>query len=881
MDTIIDQQVAMDEALIPHTKRLRIGRSNFCLLSDIKSKESTLQLVYNVLRLTSFFKAFLVTADVPEIYMQEFWATATIHHHAIRFKMDNMKHIVNLDSFKDMLHICPRLPGQSFVEPTFEEEILDFLCFLGHSEAIRKLTDVNINKLHQPWRSFVEHKDTKKSNKMYYPRFTKVIIHHFMSKDPSILRRNKVKWHYVRDDHMFTTIKLVSRHHNTQQFDALLPIELTNEVIRNSNAYQEYYAVATGSTPPKRKASFQKTKSSSDATITPLTAAAGPRLTTFEKGKQAAKASKANILSALSEVAMTEAQQLKLATKRSLQQTHISQASSSGADEGTGNLPGVPDVPTDESEEDISWKSTDDEDKGDDDEDDEKKGGDDEEASDEEECIHPSLSTHTEEEPRDEEEGYDKEEEEDELYRDININQGMVAPLPMSASTITPSTIATITTTQQASTPPTIASSTLLQDLPNFGSLFGFDNRLRTIEENFSEFMQMNPFAGASDHLRDEAQKENDEFLKTIDENMQKIIKEQVKEQVKRHRDDDADKDKEPSAGSNRGSKRRREGKEPESASALKEKVTRSMEELSHPEFETGADDQPIVESSQYPEWFSQQYYPPTLDCDWNKTLSATHESIQPWIRELAKQSDSHFSFKELMDTLIDFSNFLINRLKVDTLTLELLAGPTYELMKGSCKSLVELEFFLEEVYNATTDQLDWVNPEDDDKLYKFKEGNFKRLRIQDIEDMLLLLVQEKLTNLTVKEHFAFNVSLRIFTRSIVIQRRVEYLYLGVKSHQKKLNLTRPDTYRSDLKRKEAYSAYSNPRGFIYQNKDKQNRLMRIDDLHKFSDGTLTDVHTALDDRLKGIRIKYLPHSIWRKSDKDRAVAMIQILIRG
>nr|GFC68905.1 hypothetical protein [Tanacetum cinerariifolium] len=90
--------------------------------------------------------------------------------------------------------------------------------------------------------------------------------------------------------------------------------------------------------------------------------------------------------------------------------------------------------------------------------------------------------------------------------------------------------------------------------------LFGFDNRLRTLEANFFEFMQMNQFAGAvspilgivqrymdqrmneavnvtvqiqSDRLRDEAQKENDEFLKTVDDNMQKIIKEQVKEQVK------------------------------------------------------------------------------------------------------------------------------------------------------------------------------------------------------------------------------------------------------------------------------------------------------------------------------------------------------------
>nr|GEY77118.1 hypothetical protein [Tanacetum cinerariifolium] len=117
-----------------------------------------------------------------------------------------------------------------------------------------------------------------------------------------------------------------------------------------------------------------------------------------------------------------------------------------------------------------------------------------------------------------------------------------------------------------------------------------------------------------------------------------------------------------------------------------------------------------------------------------------------------------------------------------------------------------------------------------------------------------------------------------MFTKSIVIQRRVEDLQLGVESYQKKLNLIQPDTYRFDLKRKEAYTAYSNPRGFIYQNKDKQNRLMRIDKLHKFSDGTLNDVRTALDVRLKGIWMKYLPWSIWRKSDKERAAAMIQAI---
>nr|GEY59297.1 hypothetical protein [Tanacetum cinerariifolium] len=145
------------------------------------------------------------------------------------------------------------------------------------------------------------------------------------------------------------------------KFGALLPIELTNKDIRNSNAYKEYYAVATGATPPKPKASFRKTRSSSDTIVTPPTVVGGLRLTTSEKGKQVAKASKAKSLFALSEVAMTEVQQLKLATKRSLQQTHISQASGFGADEGTSSIQGVPDVPTDKSKEEISWNLTDEE----------------------------------------------------------------------------------------------------------------------------------------------------------------------------------------------------------------------------------------------------------------------------------------------------------------------------------------------------------------------------------------------------------------------------------------------------------------------------------------------------------------------------------------
>nr|GEZ84121.1 hypothetical protein [Tanacetum cinerariifolium] len=1064
METTIEQQVAMDEALVPSTQRLRIERSNLRLPSDIQSKESTLQLVYDVLLKCPFFKAFLVTAD----------------------------HIVNLESFRDMLHISPRIPGQSFDELPFKEEILEFIRFPRHGATIRTLTDVNINKLYQPWRSFaaiinkcligksfgydsfwlsqaqilwglyhtrnidyafliwkdfvyqVEHKNHKKSNEMYYPRFTKVIIYHFMSNDPSIPRRNKINWHYVRDDSIFSTIKMVSRHQNTQQ----------------------------------------RKRSGSDTSITPPTTTTTLKLTAAAKSKQPAKAKS---LSDPSEVARTEAQQLKIVLRRRRQQTHISQPGGSGTDEETGFKPGVLDVPTDESEEELSWNSFDDEgaddqvkdgdddegnegdesdegeedadedkdgDERDDDEEnqetvkyDAKEGGNDEEESEseeeddneeirEEENFDPIPRTPESSEDEGDgeedqglnvnEEAHVKEEEEDELYRDVNINQGRglqatlevedthvtltpinsdgqqesssvssqfvismlnpisdvgmefifatasssVAPLHTSTPIMTPSTIATITTISQAPIPPTPIPSKVLKTLPTFDSVFCFDDRLKSLEANVFEYIQTNPFAEAVSNIPVAADLSKMELKKNLIEKMEgnksiqrsdeqrnlykalvdayeadKTILDSYGETIilKRRRDDDDDQDEGPSVGSDRGSKRRRKGKEPESTSAPLETATRSacrsttgsksrqvsasesafaeepvqttsqMDEPSYPVFETGAADQPIVQSSQHPK------------C------------------ELAKQADSRSSFNELLDTPLDFSNFIMNRLIIDTLTPELLAGPTYKLMKGSCTSLIELEYHLEEVYKATTNQLDWVNPEgqqyphnllqplslipdnrgrrvipfthlinndpeylrggassrkyttsvtktkaadyenikwiedlvplygfavnqesaldvyskrriidvtdlkivewhsykhldwilvrrDDDKIYKFKEGDFKRIRLQDIEDMLLLLVQGKQSNLIIEERFAFNVSLRMFTRSIAIQRRVEDLQLGVKSYQKRLNLTKPDI-----------------------------------------DGTLNDVRTALDDRLKGIRMQYLPQTIWRKGDKDRA----------
>ncbi|GJU62412.1 hypothetical protein Tco_1244247 [Tanacetum coccineum] len=121
-------------------------------------------------------------------------------------------------------------------------------------------------------------------------------------------------------------------------------------------------------------------------------------------------------------------------------------------------------------------------------------------------------------------------------------------------------------------------------------------------------------------------------------------------------------------------------------------------------------------------------------------------------------------------------------------------------------------------------------------------EGDFNRLRIQDIKDMLLLLVQGKLTNLTVEEPLAFNVSLRMFTRSVVIQRRMENLQLGVESYQKKLNLTKPMTDRSEwsnLEKKRAHFMIKDINKLL-----KERRMMRS--LEKFVGGRLYETDLRL-----------------------------------
>ncbi|GKD43219.1 hypothetical protein Tco_1267864 [Tanacetum coccineum] len=957
---------------------------------------------------------------------------------------------------------------------------------------------------------------------MPYPRFTKIIINHFISQNKSISMRNRINLHTARDDSLLGTLEYVSKTEEHQVYGALIPKEMLNEYILNSTTYQTYYAYA--SEPTKKSA---KAKKDVPSTKKPATK---PKPT---KNKAPVKADRGKGLNVLSEVALSEAAQLKKVTKRSKKDFHISYASGSGdgtdfesrvpveqqrkisgIDEGTGTKPGVPDVPKydsksekeswgDSGEEDDDEDDTEDESDNDGNDDDGDNDGNDDDGDnddndddsdhertesdrDENPNLNQSNKEHEEEEEEyvdeftDEEDDADNAKEEteeelddaEELYRDVNVNlrnedvemtdadQGGVdqhnvsqesgfeqveedahvtltafhdtqkTEGPMQSSsvssdftykllnfenasltdneitslmdtticheepssqtsslftvpiTVIPGITSTFTTTippphpffnhvpQQATPTPTLIASEVTTSFPTllyFAFVFNFNDRVTNLERDLSKMKQVDQYAQAissilaiidyyidnklgkgiqqsiKSHNAECREEDKRKYIDLIDTSqnitesleaailaksssqpkstyeaaaslsefeLTKILMDKMEEHksylradykrelydalvksyntdkdlfdtygevftLKRSRDD-KDKDQDPSAGSDRGTKRRKSSKDAESSRDPKSKESKSTssskgtsrsqhkssgksahaEEPSHTvgdsgvqqnqEFDTGNnDEQPDDEAASKVDWFKKPEQPPTPDPDWNKRQHVDFRPPQTWISNIARAENPPTSFDELMDTPIDFSAFVMNRLNITNLTQELLVGPTFNLLKGTCKSRTELEYHFEECFKATTERLDWHNPEG--KQYPFESCRLALL-----------------------------AAVVVFYESEDYEETYCHSKEGGRSSVRCLKLPKEAQPHQTRHIQVEYQEQNHIHCIFRPSRSDINRLMRTDELHKFSDGALNYVRTALHDITSGIRMEYMPERKWSGLDKRRARVMIQ-----
>ncbi|GJS21191.1 hypothetical protein Tco_0449823 [Tanacetum coccineum] len=225
---------------------------------------------------------------------------------------------------------------------------------------------------------------------MYCPRFTKVIIHHFLTQDKTVSWRNKIGMYTSKDDYLINTLRFVSVKEETQIYGVVLPESLTSPEMKETKANKTYLGFATGATPPKKARKFKKLASPQITTVPVLVEeptgkskrvkrhakkstkapARGvviretPEMP-FSKKKEKVDVTRGKGIKLLSQVALTEDAQYEEVRRKSMRDFHKTHPSGSGTvtktapsaakikpsvtNKGTDVIPGVPDVTEEES----------------------------------------------------------------------------------------------------------------------------------------------------------------------------------------------------------------------------------------------------------------------------------------------------------------------------------------------------------------------------------------------------------------------------------------------------------------------------------------------------------------------------------------------------
>nr|GEU94178.1 hypothetical protein [Tanacetum cinerariifolium] len=342
MNPIATQQAALDNALVPHEKRLKIERCNARIAFSKPQKEETYQVTLEDLKLSLCYPAFQITAEVPEIYMHQFWNTIKKIRKAdgYNFKLDKK---------------CVELTPKYYVR--FFRSIPD------------SLTKILWNFLQKEIYLYLSRNLVTMASVTCYLPFE--LIKCTSLKGCLLLSLTSVSLNpvgYVQSDEC--TLKFLSKIQDPQKYGALMPNGMINQEIKLSTAYKTYLDYAIGKVPPKKARKFKKP--------------ASPKLKT---------------------AALLEDAQLKKNLRKSKRETHKLQASNSskGTDfesevpdertcktkdtsKGTGVKPGVLNVSKEDSSDsdDDSWVDSEDEsnDVHDEDDNDDDNDNDDEDGND-------------------------------------------------------------------------------------------------------------------------------------------------------------------------------------------------------------------------------------------------------------------------------------------------------------------------------------------------------------------------------------------------------------------------------------------------------------------------------------------------------------------
>ncbi|GKB83242.1 hypothetical protein Tco_0950137 [Tanacetum coccineum] len=241
MNPLIAQQVSLGDALVAPEDRVEIGKCNMRIDPIKTQKEDTYQVVLDNLTLSPCYNAFLITIDVPKIYMHQFWFTISKIKDcsSYQFKLDNKKFRIGVEVFREVLQICPRVPNQEFVKPPSHNEVVTFIKSLSYKGALESVPDLFTDHMYQPWRTFASI-----INKCL---FGKTIL----TTDKPVLK--DVKACPIPDSQsVLGRLKFVAKNEDNQVYGMSIPDVMLNKEIHNSKAYQTYLGFSARAVNPKK-----------------------------------------------------------------------------------------------------------------------------------------------------------------------------------------------------------------------------------------------------------------------------------------------------------------------------------------------------------------------------------------------------------------------------------------------------------------------------------------------------------------------------------------------------------------------------------------------------------------------------------------------------
>nr|GEW14075.1 hypothetical protein [Tanacetum cinerariifolium] len=290
---------------------------------------------------------------------------------------------------------------------------------------------------------------------------------------------------------------------------------------------------------------------------------------------------------------------------------------------------------------------------------------------------------------------------------------------------------------------------------------------------------------------------------------------------------------------------------------------------------------------------------PATPEPAWSIPSSDVPILTNKWASALASNYSPPHEDSLLAQTgdIATFIDWFCKRRSITELKPQDLEGPAFEIIKVFHPDVIHLQYQMKEYHTLLTDIVDEsilrhnVNkplpmggPPDQMKAAYYPDADLEQMVpdqfwIEEEWKYDIVAMYGHLNHLPPKDKKILTTAINQWTRHLVIRQRVEDFQLGIESCQTQLNLTKPRWDATGFEYKHVYTVIDSPRAVTFWDKYRVQMMMRFNEIHKFSDGTLQQIDEALDYRVKEFRINRMNPGLntrfWTKKDVDQSKAFM------